>query len=260
MRKRLWLVMFALLSGCGRTSTSSSDPPRTTIDSDSDSERDPVPESEQAAGAGPTTPSDEGAAGGSCVPLDATKAAPDSKDLQLEYACGFHSAERKWSSDYVQGGESCGDNIGLNTFSMRLKGAAAARYSAVVRCGYIRYDNGTFVGERVAVEARDGQWCHQPALELLQPIDRMLLTDVSFSIEPVDPGPARKQPLAVQFSTRVGWTQPVPAENPLCFYVAHREPGNWACRMVTAAPYCVCPCGEAWEDFLSDLRISLAQP
>jgi hypothetical protein len=247
MRKLLWLAILAVASGCGRTVTSWSDPPLVTVE-----------HPEQAAGAAPANTSDESSEGGICVALATAEAEPNATELQLEYACGIYSAERKWSSDYVAGGERCGTTFDLNTFSLRLKGAAAARYSAVVRCGYIRYDNGTFVGGRVAVEARDGQWCHEPALGLIQLADRMLLTDVSFSIESKDAAlPAR--PLAVAFSTFAGWTPPVPAEGQLCLYVAHREPGSSTCRMVAPASDCTCPCGDAWEDFMVAVQISFAK-
>jgi len=69
-----------------------------------------------------------------------------------------------------------------------------------VRCGYIRYDNGTFVGERVQVEARDGKWCDDVAAPELDLVDRMLLTDVSFAVEPRLPSTAERR-LAVSFST-----------------------------------------------------------
>jgi len=125
-----------------------------------------------------------------------------------------------------------------------------------VRCGYIRYDNGTFVGERVEVEARDGSWCHQLALDSIELVDRMLLTDVSFRIESKESAPARD--LAVRFETRSGWTAAAPAENSLCAYVAFRAPGNSACGMVPPTPSCVCPCGSSWQDFFDAMTLSLA--
>jgi hypothetical protein len=156
----------------------------------------------------------------------------------------------------VSGGQKCEASDGLNTFALKLSGSAADRYSAVVRCGYIRYDNGAFVGERVEVEARDGMWCHQPALDRIELVDRMLLTDVSFRIEAKASAPARD--LAVRFETRSGWTAAAPAEDSLCAYVAFRAPGSWACGMVPPAPSCVCPCGPSWEDFFDAMTLSLA--
>lgn len=107
------------------------------------------------------------------------------------------------------------------------------------------------------MEARDGAWCHERALNEIMLADRMLLTDVSFAIEATD-ATAPKRYLAVQFSSLSGWTAPVLAQDSLCAYVAFREPGNWACRMVSPASYCVCPCGQGWDDFFNAMSLSLA--
>lgn len=242
-----WLLWFGTpaltLSSCGRVASDGSLP-------------------ELAAGAPPQAqvpkqPVPAETAEVACVALTSPEPEMDFSDLQIEYACGYRSAEAERYSNFFAGGTRCDDGE-INTFALKLKGRAAAGYSAVVRCGYIRYDNGTFVGERLAVEARDGQWCHEAALERMDLVDRMLLTDVSFAVEPRGAAPARG--VRARFSTRAGWTDPVPADKNLCAYVAHRQAGqagDWACRMVSSVPYCVCPCGEAWEDFFSGAELSL---
>jgi hypothetical protein len=59
----------------------------------------------------------------------------------------------------------------------------------------------------------------------------MLLTDVSFELE---------------------------ARNAnVCIYVANRQVGAWACRLASPADYCVCPVGDAWQDFIADAKLSL---
>jgi hypothetical protein len=191
-----------------------------------------------------------------CAESGAARAEATSDDLELELACGAVSATAEEYSAFVNGGQPCQPSNGINTFALRLSGGAASRYSAVVRCGYIRYDNGTFVGQRIEVEARDGAFCHEPALRKLQPVDRMLLTDVSFAIEASCGAP--EQDLVVQFETRSGWTQSVPAEEQLCAYVAFRAPGASACRMAAPASYCTCPAGSAWDDFFTAVTLSLA--
>ncbi|HYQ00555.1 MAG TPA: hypothetical protein VER96_17880 [Polyangiaceae bacterium] len=40
-------------------------------------------------------------------------------------------------------------------------------------------------------------------------------------------------------------------------YVANRQPGAWACRLAPPADYCVCPDGDAWQDFITDAQLSL---
>jgi hypothetical protein len=192
-----------------------------------------------------------------CVQLAPPQLQADSDDLQITFGCGSFSATGHELSGFLGGGQKCeasGDL--LNTFALKLSGSAAEKYSAVVRCGYIRYDNGTFVGGRVEVEARDGNWCHELALEKIELVDRMLLTDVSFRIEAKQSAPERD--LAVRFETRSGWTAATPAEDSLCAYVAYRAPGNWACDRVPPVPSCVCPCGPSWEDFFDAMSLSLA--
>jgi hypothetical protein len=180
-----------------------------------------------------------------------------SDDLELELACGAVSATDEEYSAFVSGGQRCQPSNGINTFAVRLRGSAASRYSAVVRCGYIRYDNGTFVGERIQVEGRDGAWCHEPASARLEPVDRMLLTDVSFAIEASCDAPARN--LMVHFQTRAGWTVPIAAEDSICVYVAFRAPGAAACSMAPPAAYCTCPSGPAWQDFFIAMALSLTE-
>ena len=194
----------------------------------------------------------------SCVQLTASPLDSGTDELQIQYACGIHSAHTQEYSAFLDGATPCENPPGFNTFALKLIGSAAARYSAVVRCGYIRYDNGTFVGSRVETEARDGQWCHEPALDSIQLADRMLLTDVAFAIEALDSTAPTKH-LAVQFLTRSGRTRAVPAEDNLCLYVAHRAPGNWTCSMVAPTSYCTCPCDPAWDDFPTAMTLSLAQ-
>jgi len=187
---------------------------------------------------------------------DTCDEAPDDDDLGIELGGGFHAAYYNERFDYVTSGQTCGpayDN--LNSFSLRLTGKAARHYSAVVHCGYLRYDNGTFVGERVEVEARDGEWCDDLALERLQLVDRMLLSDVSFSIEAKDCAPSRQLSLAV--NTRVGWTEALPAADSLCVYVADRQAGAYACSLAPPADYCVCPHSESWQDFFKSMKLSL---
>jgi hypothetical protein len=215
------------------------------------------PESSSAAGAAATDGSSSGepAEAPACVELAEPELAVEQDDLQLSFACGTYSVARQEQSEFLSGGRSCSASDGLNTFALKVEGSAAGAYSAVVRCGYVRYDNGTFVGERVEVEARDGQWCHDLALKRIELVDRMLLADVSFALEPKQ-APARR--LSLQFEGRAGWTAPVPAEESLCAYVAFRQPGYAACGMVPPAPYCVCPCGPGWEDFFSAMTLSLA--
>jgi hypothetical protein len=199
------------------------------------------------------------------VPCGMPTAAPStppppaqSGDLELEYACGIHSIWAMQTLDFVSTGEVCGLGRDLNTFALRLTGADSARYSAVVRCAYIRYDNGTVVGDRVVVEARDGQWCHELALEQIDMKDRMLLTDVSFAVEAIEEtAPARG--LSLRINGRLGWSDAVSAEKPLCLYVAHEEYGAAACGSLRQPlPYCTCPPGEAWQDFANDVELSFA--
>lgn len=80
-----------------------------------------------------------------------------SDDLQIEFACGGVSASNEEYSDFLSAGQRCQPASGINTFALRLSRSAASRYSAVVRCGYVRYDNGTFVGERIQVEGLSHQ-------------------------------------------------------------------------------------------------------
>jgi hypothetical protein len=191
-----------------------------------------------------------------CIPLSAPTPEVSLDDLQIEFACGIHSANTGEYSEYYGNGQICENSKGINTFALRLIGSAAPRYSAVVRCGYLRYDNGTFVGERVEVEARDGRWCHETGLQHIDLVDRMLLTDVSFAIDALD-AVAPKRHLAIQFSMLSGWTNPVPAETNLCLYVAHLQLGAYACAMASPAPYCVCPCDTMWQSFPMAMSLSL---
>lgn len=205
----------------------------------------------------PTTPHTPASPAGTCTQLTPPRPETDFEELQVEYACGYHTAEAERYSEFLPSGARCGD-AEINTFALKVKGGTRAAYSAVVRCGYIRYDNGVFVGERVQVEARDGAWCHEAALEHIELADRILLTDVSFALEPRDiTAPPRS--LSARFSTRAGWTDPVPTHESLCAYVAHRQPGTSACRTAAPARYCVCPCGEAWQDFFQAMELSLAR-
>ena len=203
-------------------------------------------------GRAPTQPPE-----GSCTDLPSPRLVAGGGHLEVSYACGMHSATVQEYSDFRAAGVPC--TTGSNTFAIRVTGADRERYSAVARCGYIRYDNGTFVGSRVAVEARDGQWCHELALEQIELVDRMLLTDVSFAIEATDPS-APAQRLALQVTTRFGSTGLLPAETNLCAYVAHRQYGGFVCSMAPPTPDCVCPCDPAWFDFFNSITISLARP
>lgn len=177
-------------------------------------------------------------------------------ELEIRYACGLHRADREEYSTFRPLGESCDLPFGeMNTFALELSGSAAGSYSAVVRCGFVRYDNGDFVGDRVEVEARDGEWCHEVALEQITLVDRMLLTDVSFAIEPVGAATAQ-HPLDVSMQSRDGWSKPFPADASLCVYVAYRQIGASACGMVPPAPFCTCPPDAAWQDFFEGIKLT----
>ncbi|HYJ11585.1 MAG TPA: hypothetical protein VEX18_21330 [Polyangiaceae bacterium] len=204
-----------------------------------------------------TTPHTADSTAGTCTQLTPPRPDIDLDELQVEYACGYRTAATERYSEFLPSGARCGE-AEINTFALKLKGRTASAYSAVVRCGYIRYDNGVFVGERVQVEARDGAWCHEAALEHIELADRILLTDVSFALEARDiTAPPRS--LSARFSTRAGWTAPVPTHESLCTYVAHRQSGTAACRTALPAGYCVGPCGEAWQDFFQAIELSLVR-
>ena len=251
-KARRWVVILAMFpAACGGPSRSGNE---LFIEPSSGDESAETPTHQPPKVASePADPSQE-----TCVELAQPELATEPVALQLSFACGTYSVARQEQSEFLSGGKSCSASDGLNTFALKIGGSAAGEYSPVVRCGYIRYDNGTFVGERFEVEARDGQWCHDLALKRIELVDRMLLTDVSFALEPKEAAPARR--LSVQFDGRGGWTALVPAEESLCAYVAFREQGYAACGMVPPAPYCVCPCGSGWEDFFSAMTLSLVAP
>ena len=207
------------------------------------------------------SPATSTAAGGvsaaACVSLGLPpQAVAAADDLRIEFACGVRQAALMNRSEFQAGGTTCGTMLGLNTFALRLQGRDAAAYSAVVRCGYIRYDNGSFVGARVQVEARDGAWCDDLALQRIELVDRMLLTDVGFAVESRQ-GSAPKRNLSATFSMRTGSTTPVSPERALCVYVANRAPGVASCRLAAPSPNCVCPCDQAWGDFFESVKLSL---
>lgn len=184
-------------------------------------------------------------------------------DIDLQLRCGLHKVAITTGelieeySDPMSAGEPCAisDQDSLNTYSFSLLGDASSDYSAVVRCGYIRYDNGTFVGDRIVVEARDGQWCHELALEAIDLQDRMLLTDVSFAIEQMEPS-APEIPLIVRFEGREGPTSWHPAEPNLCVYVAHVQGGAYTCGLVSGDLFCECPEDERWADFFGTATLA----
>lgn len=241
-----WLVV-ASLTGCGATTR----------------EGDATDVSAGAAnqpGAKPprsSEPPSHESAHDACVPLASVAPQADADDLKLEYACGYRSAEVERYSSFLAGGTRC-EQGEINTFALRLEGRAAADYSAVARCGYLHYDNGLFVGERVQVEARDGAWCHELALAQTDLADRILLTDVSFTLEARDATVPRRD-VGVRFLTNAGWTERVSTRDSVCAYVAHREPGVSACGLASPASYCVCPCGVAWHDFFLGVELMLAR-
>lgn len=191
-----------------------------------------------------------------CIEFEPPAPETELEALQVEFACGWHSASTDERTGFLEGGSRCEPSSGINTFALRAVGSDASRYSALARCGYVRYDDGSFVGERIEVEVRDGKWCHEAALERLDLEDRLLLTDVAFTLEPKDG--ARERRLSVRFATRNGWTNAVPAERNLCAYVAHREPAA-ACGEVDPVEDCVCPCGDAWQDFFLAMELQLAR-
>jgi hypothetical protein len=180
----------------------------------------------------------------------------DDAELRVQFACGSVSATVNELSDFMDSGEECAQSGGISTFALRLNGSAANRYSAVVRCGYVRYDNGTFVGTRVQSEGRNGAFCHESALRELAPIDRMLLTDFSFELEPrIETGP-RSLTVALQsFDER--WSESVSAVQSLCLYVAFRAPGASTCALAPPADYCDCPNTPYWPDFATAARVTL---
>lgn len=231
------IVLAACLLGCGGRASNVESGPRTLVD---DSDRAKGGD----AGIEPREPQSE-------PRIDA-----DSGNVGIEFACGFRSASSAKHFAYRASGQNCGDDGGLNTFALRLTGSAAADYAAVVRCGYVRYDNGIFVGERVEVEARDGQWCDELALEQIDLADRMLLTDVSFALE-ARTATVPDRSLSLAIATRAGWTDPLPAAQNICIYVANRQTGAYACRLAPPADFCVCPDGDAWQDFFTDMKLSL---
>jgi hypothetical protein len=197
------------------------------------------------------------AGGGSGAPPLPQLPAAHGGALTLEYACGRHLIGSPAYSDYVKGGETCAvGGTDLNTFSVVLNGAERGSYTAIARCGYIRYDNGTFVGERVVVEARDGQWCHELALQELDLKDRMLLTDVSFRVESVAPPSVAAGSVLIGAQESAVASEPIAADAPLCLYVAHVQPGAYACAQVPAIDYCVCPKGSTWRDFLTSVALT----
>lgn len=183
----------------------------------------------------------------------------DHDELRVQFACGTVSATVNELSDFVNGGEECARSSGINTFALRLNGSAADRYSAVVRCGYVRYDNGTVVGTRVQSEGRDGAFCHGSALRALTPIDRMLLTDFSFELEPRIETHPRSLTVALE-SFEERWSEPVSAEQSLCLYVAFRAPGVATCALAPVADYCHCPNTQNWRDFAIAARVTLEAP
>jgi hypothetical protein len=188
---------------------------------------------------------------------DSNATTAQSERLRVEVACGIHSAALQNYSDFVDTGVSCTNATQeLNTFALRVSGPESEQYSAVVRCGYIRYDNGTFVGERVVVEARDGQWCHELALERIELRDRMLLTDVAFVLERLERS-AAPHSLSMSMLSRAGWSDETVADQAICMYVAHHQAGAYACRLGPTLDYCTCPPGESWEDFMEGVAISL---
>jgi hypothetical protein len=179
-------------------------------------------------------------------------------ELRFEFACGLRAHGLESRSTFIESGQRCEDANLVNTFALRVTGRAAAQYSAVARCGYVRYDNGIFVGKRVAVEARDGAWCHDAALKSIDLVDRMLLTDVSFAIETVREG-APERRLSAQFTTFGGETKPLSPEANLCVYVANRVNGTANCNQVPPSPDCTCPSDPAWSDFFSGVRLTLEE-
>lgn len=246
--KKALAVSFILsgsLSGCAGRATNTEDRQPDNVDAG------------PAAGASGNESSTQHS--GSCVPLSIPRTEGTNDDVGIEFACGSRSVSVLSRSDYLSSGQICGGSGGINTFALRPTGRAAADYSAVARCGYIRYDNGTFVGERVEVEARDGEWCDDQALKRLELADRMLLTDVSFALEAKNASVPKRQ-LALAISTLAGWTKPEPAESNLCVYVANRQAGASTCSMAPATDSCVCPCDAAWQDFITGVRLSLVQP
>jgi hypothetical protein len=195
-----------------------------------------------------------------CTPLPDPSTAIVDSGLKLNYACGIRRADVNQRSPFVSAGERCAVPFGeLNTFAVQLSGANRGLYSAVVRCGYIRYDNGTFVGSRVAVEARDGAWCDDLALQSIDLKDRMLLTDVSFWIEPtVASAPSRGFTYA--FTTRAGVSLPIPNRTNVCVYVANRMEGAFTCGLAPPSADCSCLCDPNWGDFLLSMTLSLVAP
>lgn len=190
---------------------------------------------------------------------DASTEPSEDDELRVQFACGSVSATVNELSEFVDSGDECAPSNGITTFALRLNGSAADRYSAVVRCGYMRYDNGTFVGTRVESEGRDGAFCHESALRELAPIDRMLLTDFSFELEPRIPIRPRSLTVALEsFDKR--WSESVSAEQSLCLYVAFRAPGASTCAMAPPADYCHCPNTEYWPDFADAARVTLEMP
>ena len=243
------LAVFASsLSGCGGKVTR--DAAETQVPPDSSTEPEPpLP---------PAPPPAPDESSPRCVALPLAAAQPDDDDQHVEFACGLRSAAQEIRSPFLVGGQSCESPQGANTFALRLTRRLAADYSTVVRCGYILYENGSFVGERFEVEARDGEWCDELALQRLELRDRMLLTDVSFAIEAKD-GRLVPWQIVLQTLTSAGWTEPVPAEYSLCLYVAHQGAGASTCLQVKPADYCVCPCRKAWRDFLVGTKLWLAE-
>jgi hypothetical protein len=198
-------------------------------------------------------------AGLGLVACGGTLAGPDA-DLQATYGCGIHRADIAQRSQLVAAGEPCTVPFGeLNTFAVQLSGANRGLYSAVVRCGYIRYDNGTVVGSRVAVEARDGAWCDDLALQQIDLKDRMLLTDISFSIEPATAN-APSRGFTYAFTTRGGVSQPFPNGTNVCVYVADRLAGASSCSLAPPSSDCSCPRDPSWGDFLESVTLSLMAP
>jgi hypothetical protein len=205
-------------------------------------------------------------ADGGCVSLQDPSAPIWDPNLLLTYACGGRTVAVSDRSPFAAEGDPCAVWLGsLNTFAMKLAGPARSQYSAVVRCGYIPVDNGTFVGSRVVVEARDGEWCDDVAFQSIDSKHDILLTDVAFSIERVAPE-APSRGVTAQFTIYVGAS---PARTPLsivpngtsvCAYVADRMLGASSCTSAPPSPDCVCPCDPAWGDTFASVTLSLVSP